>query len=77
MVAVRGDMSSRYCAGTGETGSNEATRRGLVVRRGSAVNLDSIESASMAMLVERLGRVGSDRMSDICAALAVAVDCSG
>lgn len=46
------------------------------VPRRSAVNLDSIESVSIAILVERLGRVGSARMSDICAALAVAVDCS-
>ncbi len=42
----------------------------------SAVNLDSIESVSIAILVERLGRVAEDRMREICAALAVAVDCS-
>jgi len=42
----------------------------------SAVNLDSIESVSVAVLVERLGRVADARMRDICAALAVAVDCS-
>ena len=42
----------------------------------SAVNLDSIESVSIAILVERLGRVAEARMRDICAALAVAVDCS-
>ena len=42
----------------------------------SAVNLDSIESVSIAILVERLGRVSEARMREICAALAVAVDCS-
>lgn len=42
----------------------------------SAVNLDSIESVSIAILIERLGRVAEARMREICAALAVAVDCS-
>ena len=42
----------------------------------SAVNPDSIESVSIAILVERLGRVADARMRDICAALAVAVACS-
>lgn len=42
-----------------------------------AVNLDSVESVSIAILVERLGRLAQARMRDICAALAVAVDCSG
>lgn len=42
----------------------------------SAVNLDSVESVSIAVLVERLGRVAEARMRDICAALAIAVDCS-
>ena len=41
----------------------------------SAVNLDSIESVSIAILVERLGRVAEARMREICAALAVSVDC--
>jgi mRNA interferase MazF len=43
----------------------------------SAVNLDSVESVSVGTLVERLGRLGDDRMRQICDALAVAVDCSG
>ncbi|HWL98548.1 MAG TPA: type II toxin-antitoxin system PemK/MazF family toxin [Nocardioidaceae bacterium] len=43
----------------------------------SAVNLDSIESVSIAILVERLGRVADARMREICAALDVAVACSG
>ena len=45
------------------------------VPRRSAVNLDSVESVSIAILVERLGRLSEDRMREICAALAVAVDC--
>lgn len=43
----------------------------------SAVNLDSIESVSIAILVQRVGRLAETRMREICAALAVAVDCSG
>jgi mRNA interferase MazF len=41
----------------------------------SAVNLDSVESVSLAVLVQRLGRLADLRMREICAALAVAVDC--
>jgi mRNA interferase MazF len=43
----------------------------------SAVNLDSVESVSIAILVQRVGRLAESRMREICAALAVAVDCSG
>jgi mRNA interferase MazF len=39
------------------------------------VNLDSVESVSVAVLVERLGSLSDDRMRDVCAALEVAVDC--
>jgi len=46
------------------------------VPRPSAVNLDSIESVSVVILVERLGRLADARMREICAALAVAVDCT-
>jgi mRNA interferase MazF len=42
----------------------------------SVVNLDSVESVSLAILVERMGRVADHRMRQICAALAIAVDCS-
>ncbi len=42
----------------------------------SAVNLDSVESVSVAILVERLGRLADERMRQVCAALGVAVDCS-
>jgi mRNA interferase MazF len=43
----------------------------------SAVNLDSVESVSLAVLVERLGRLSDERMRQVCRALAVAVDCAG
>ena len=46
------------------------------IPRRCAVNLDSAESVSVAVLVERIGRLSDDRMRDICSALAVAVDCS-
>lgn len=38
-------------------------------------NLDSVESVSIAVLVQRLGRVADARLRRLCAALAVAVDC--
>lgn len=41
----------------------------------SAVNLDSVESVAVGVLTNRLGRLGDDRMREICSALAVAVDC--
>lgn len=43
----------------------------------SAVNLDSVESVSVGVLVRRLGTLSGDRMHDLCRALAVAVDCVG
>jgi mRNA interferase MazF len=46
------------------------------VPRRSAVNLDSVESVSVAVLVSRLGRLADAQMRAICAALEVAVDCS-
>ena len=45
------------------------------VPRASAVNLDSVESVSVGALVERLGRLSDTRMTQVCFALAVAVDC--
>jgi mRNA interferase MazF len=45
------------------------------IGRRSAVNLDSVESVSIAVLVERLGRLSDARMREICAALEIAVDC--
>ena len=44
------------------------------VPRPCAVNLDSIESVSVAVLVHRMGRLADVRMREICAALQVAVD---
>ena len=46
------------------------------IPRRSAVNLDSVESVSVAILVERIGRLSEMRMREICAALAVATDCA-
>lgn len=45
------------------------------IPRRSAVSLDSVESVSVGILVERIGRLSSDRMHAICGALAVAVGC--
>ena len=45
------------------------------IPRRCAVNLDSVESVSVAVLVERLGRLADERMRQVCAALAAAVDC--
>lgn len=47
------------------------------VPRRSAVNLDSVESVAVSVLVERLGRLSDSRMLEVCDALAVAVDCQG
>jgi mRNA interferase MazF len=46
------------------------------VPRRTAVNLDSVESVSIAVLVDRLGVLSDQRMREICVALEVAVDCS-
>lgn len=43
----------------------------------SAVNLDSVESVSVGVLMERLGKLSGARMRQICVALHVAVDCPG
>lgn len=45
------------------------------VPRLCAVNLDSVESVSVGVLVSRLGRLSDERMRTICDALSVAVDC--
>ena len=45
------------------------------IPRPSAVNLDSVESVSVGVLVERLGFLSDVRMREVCAALAVATDC--
>ena len=45
------------------------------VPRRCAINLDSVESVSLGVLVDRLGRLSDSRMRQVCDALAVAVDC--
>jgi len=45
------------------------------ISRRSAVNLDSVESISVAVLVERIGSLSGSRMREICRALEVATDC--
>ena len=45
------------------------------VPRRSVVNLDSVESVSVGLLVERVGRLSALRMREICAALEVATGC--
>lgn len=45
------------------------------IMRRSAVNLDSVESVSVAVLIERLGTLSGARMREICVALDVATDC--
>jgi mRNA interferase MazF len=45
------------------------------IPRISVVNLDSVESVSVGVLVERLGRLSDVRMGQVCAALQVAVAC--
>ena len=39
----------------------------------SVVNLDSVESVSVATLVDRVGRLSDERMRQICRALEIAV----
>lgn len=46
------------------------------VPRRCVVNLDSVESVSVASLVDRIGRLGESRMRQVCSALAVAVACT-
>jgi mRNA interferase MazF len=45
------------------------------VPRRCAANLDTVESVSVALLVERLGRLSDTRMRQVCGALSVAADC--
>lgn len=45
------------------------------VPRECVANLDSVESVSIGVLVERLGRLRDSKMRDLCNALDVAVDC--
>jgi mRNA interferase MazF len=46
------------------------------IHRRTAVNLDSVESVPVGLLVERLGTLSGARVAQICEALSVATDCS-
>ena len=41
----------------------------------TVVNLDAVESVSLGVLADRIGRLSDQTMREICAALSVAVDC--
>jgi len=45
------------------------------VPRSCVANLDSVESVSIGVLVDRIGRLSDQRMREVCTALEVAVDC--
>lgn len=45
------------------------------VTRSCVVALDSLESLTLGVFIERIGRLEPQRMRQVCAALAVAVDC--
>jgi mRNA interferase MazF len=45
------------------------------VPRPCVANLDSVESVSIGVLVEPLGRLADSKMREMCAALEIAVDC--
>jgi mRNA interferase MazF len=47
------------------------------VPRPTAINLDSVVSVSIGVLVDRLGVLSSERMKQVCTALEVADDCQG
>lgn len=38
-------------------------------------SLDNVQPLARSLLVERVGRLGAERMQQACAALAIAVDC--
>ena len=46
------------------------------IPRRSAINLDLVESVSVGVLVQRIGRLSDNRMRQVCAALEVAVACT-
>lgn len=45
------------------------------IERRGAVDLDSVESVSVGVLVERLGTLSSTRMSEMCVARSIATAC--
>ena len=46
------------------------------IPRRSAINLDSVESVSVGVLAQRIGRLSDNRMRQVCVALEVAVACT-
>ncbi len=46
------------------------------IPRRSVINLDSVESVAVGVLVQRIGRLSDNRMRQVCAALEVAVACT-
>ncbi|MGH2933626.1 MAG: hypothetical protein ACRDL2_03805 [Gaiellaceae bacterium] len=49
----------------------------MTIREIPSEVLLELESVSLATLVERLGRLGDERMRQICRALEIAVACDG
>lgn len=45
------------------------------VPQACVVSLDNVQPIARSLLVERVTRLGTDRMREVCAALAAAVDC--
>ncbi len=45
------------------------------VPKRSVANLDTVESVPVGVLVDRIGRLGDERMRQVCRALSVAVGC--
>lgn len=55
--------------------SEVALGRGEGLPRESAASLDNLQPFPKAMLVRRLGRLGAERMREICQAAGAAIDC--
>ncbi len=47
------------------------------IPRECVVNLDSVESVGVGVLISRIGRLSAARMRQVCDALAVATSCAG
>ena len=45
------------------------------VRRRCVLQLDAAQAVSIGLLTERIGRLSDLRMREVCAAMAVAIDC--
>ena len=49
--------------------------RGDDLPRACVVSLDNVQPLARSLLVERITRLGEERMPEVCAALAAAVEC--